>query len=504
MGGSTPSSPEAAGHGLVLVAAPRGGHRLFPEEAASFDLTLENRAGAAETVVAIDGNRDTPVLRAFAASTSSLLFEKTAGDMTERLVMHLGIPTLPPPRTITLAPGASESLWINLWMYEDPLPLGAYLFQAAHWPSPERTIESPRIPFEIVAARVESAALGYDSLPRMASILAWIAAPKDGQGRPRALLRLSAVGKHTAVQQGATDLGEAPEGARVAVSQIPWDGLAAWQGWVAIAGPQRVELVRHSMAQPVLRSGLVALPITDAVPVPRFPDRGHAVFLATGRGQAGPALVGFVQPTSGPASPVWSVPLPESALLTACVAGMTGPINVFFAADDGHWSRVYRLDVDESGAVVGGAVVVRTTPNRVIALAVDQRAAEIPALVILESNRTMFDRLALVRLPLSGAPPPIVPLAPLAGWPSATENRVSRALPAASINVEIGLDGVARAALVDETGRLFGGKLDGAPLSLLSEGGGAKALFPHVAALTLGAFASCFTEQGYLFHTRGD
>ena len=49
-----------------------------------------------------------------------------------------------------------------------------------------------------------------------------------------------------------------------------------------------------------------------------------------------------------------------------------------------------------------------------------------------------------------------------------------------------------------------GGKLDGTPLALLSEGGGAKALFPHVAALEMGVFASCFTEQGYLFHTRGD
>jgi hypothetical protein len=497
--------PEAPRRGLVLVAAPRGGDvRLFPEQAAAFDLSLENRTDAAENVVAIDGNRSTPVVRAFDAATGERLFEKSGSDMAERLVPHMGAPPSPPPRMIVLAPGASESLWINLWMYQDPLPLGAYAFQASHQAHPGQAIESPRVPFEIVAARVESAALGYDSSIRMASTLSWIAAPRDGRGAPRALLRLSASGNHAAVQQGATDLGEAPEGGRIAVSQIPADGLANWQGWVAITGQQTASLVRHNMAQPLGRSGPVALPITDVVPVPRFPDRRHAVFLATGRSAAGPALVGLVADESGKASPAWSVPLPESPTLTACVAGMSGPITVFLAADDGQSCRVHRLDVDESGAVVSAAVVVRTTPNRIIALAVDQRRGAIPSLVILESNRTMFDRLALVRLPLSGAPPPIVPLAPLAGWPSVTEDRVSRALRAEAMSVEVGLDGVPRAALVDEKGRLFGGRLDGTPLSLLSDGGGAKALFPHVAALENGVFASVFTDRGYLFHTRGD
>jgi hypothetical protein len=497
--------PEAPLRGLVLVAAPRGGDvRLFPEQAAAFDLTLENRTDAAESVVAIDGNRSTPVVRAFDAATGARLFEKSGTDMSERLVPHMGAPPVTPPRTIVLAPGASESLWVNLWMYHDPLPLGAYAFQASHQAHPGQALESRRLPFEIVAARVESAALGYDSAIRMASTLAWIAAPKGGPGAPRALLRLSGSGNHAAAQQGATDLGEAPEGGRIAVSQIPADGLANWQGWVAIAGQQRVELVRHNMAQPMSRSGPIALPITDVAPVPRFPDRGHAVFLATGRGAAGPALVGVVAAASGKASPAWSVPLPESPTLTAAVAGMSGPITVFVAADDGASSRVHRLDVDEAGAVVSAAVVVRTTPNRIIALAVDQRRGAVPSLVILESNRTMFDRLALVRLPLSGAPPPIVALAPLAGWPSVTEDRVSRALRAEAVSVEVGVDGVPRAALVDEMGRLFGGRLDGTPLALLSDGGGTKALFPHVAALETGVFASVFTDQGYLFHTRGD
>jgi hypothetical protein len=502
----TPKSDPAGSSrpGLVLLAKPRGsGARLLPEQAASFEITLENRTDAAESVLAVDGNYHTPVVRALDA-TGAVLFHKTSEDLAERLVPHMGSPGPRTLRTITLAPGAAESLWINLWMYHDPLPLGAYAFQASHQARPGELFESPRIPFEIVAARVESAALGYDSSLRMASILAWIAAPSDGGGAPRLLLRLSAFGNHASIQQGANEVGEAPEGGRVAVSHIPRDGLANWQGWVAVVGPQRAELVRHHMARPGRRRVAVALPISDAVPVPRFPDRGHAVFLATGRGPAGPALVGFVAPTSGPPHPVWSVPLPESPALTACVAGTSGPITVFFSADDGQWSRVYRLDVDESGAVVAGAVVARTTPNRVIALAVDQRPDEIPALVILEENRTLFDRLALVRLPLSGAPPPIVPLAPLAGWPSVTENRVSRALRAEAIHLEVGMDGVPLAALVDERGRLFGGRLDGTPLGLLSDGGGTKALFPHVAALQMGVFASCFTERGYLFHTRGD
>lgn len=497
--------PQADRREVVLKAASKtASTRFFPEQAAAFDLTLKNQTGAAEALLAIDGNMTTPLVRAFDAK-GGLLFEKSGGDMGERIAGGMGPIVPPPPQTITLEPGGSESLWVNLWTYHEPLHLGAYVFEAAHHlkAAGGPLLVSNRIPFEIVPARVLSAALGYESSTRMASTLAWIAAPKDDRGAPRLLVRLSAFGNHSSVQQGATDLGEVPKDARLSVSQIPPDGKANWLGWVAVVTPHGVELVRHNMTQLMARTGPIALPIADAVPIPRFPDRQHAVFLATGQGASGPLLVGVVAPPSGPPGPVWTVPLGASPQMAVCAFGMSGPISVLVSSDDGQLTRVSRVDVDESGAVVSPEQVVRTTPNRVIALAVDMRPRAAQSFVILESNRTMPDRLALTRLPLVGAPPPIVALAPLGGWPAEGENAARHALPAEAIAVEVGLDGLPRAALTDARGRLFGGALDGTPLALLSDGGGAKALFPHLAAMSASIEIACFTEEGFLFHAGG-
>jgi hypothetical protein len=504
MESSTPVAPEPERHEVVLKASPRSGSaRLLPEQAAAFDLSLKNQTSAPAEVLAIDGNMTTPLVRAF-DSKGERLFEKSNGDMAEQIVGNMGPVVPPPPRTITLAPGEAEPLWVNLWNYSDPLKLGVYSFEAAHHlTAGAPLLVSNRVPFEIVPATVSSAALGYDSPVRMSSLLAWIAAPHDGKGPPRLLARLSGFGDHEKVQQGATDLGEAPPGARVAVSQVPSDGKPNWLGWIAVTSPRGVTLVRHNMTQLMATTGLLALSIADAKPLPRFPDRLHAVYLATGKGPSGPVLTGLVAPPNGPAGAPWTVPIGANPDLAVCAFGMSGPISVLLASDDGQSGRVSRIDVDESGTVIAAEQVVRNTPNRVVALTVDMRARAPQSFVILESNRTMPDRLALVRIPLAGAAPPIVPLAPLAGWPSAGEGAAQRALPAQAITMDVGLDGVPRAAITDDRGRLFGGPLDGTPLTMLSDGGGAKALFPHVVSLTTHVTTSCFTEQGFLFHIGG-
>lgn len=489
--------------GVILHAAPRGGSaRLFPEQAASFDLALQNHGAAPEEVTTLDGNMDTPLVRAFDAG-GNRLFELGGSAMGERIAGNMGPLPPMPPRKASLEPGKEQTLWVNLWAYHEPLKLGAYGFEAIHHArATGPVVVSNRVPFEIVRADVLGAALGYDSSVRMASTLAWIAAPHDKQGPPRLLARLSGFDNHASVQQGGTDLGEAAPDARPAVSQIPPDGKANWLGWIAITGPKSVELVRHNMTQQMWRSAPVALPITDAVAVPRFADRGHAVFLATGKGASGPTLAGAVVTMGAPPSPAWAVPLSAQPSKAVCAFGMSGPISVLYATDDGQSTRFIRIDLDESGRVVAPEQVVRTTPNRLVALAVDMRVRAPLGFVILESNRTMPDRLALVRIPLAGAAPPIVPFAPLGGWPSVDDGGLTRVIPAQAIDMEVGIDGVPRVGLTDERGRLFGGPLDGSPLSRLS-GEGSKALFPHVVVTSTRVTTSCFTEEGFLFHAGG-
>ncbi len=500
---SNPVVPEVERPEVMLKAKQRGEpSRLLPEQAAAFDLALKNGSAAPEKGVAVDGNMSTPVVRVL-NEKGELLFEKSGQAMGERVAGNFGALPPVPPKMITLDPGAEQALWVNLWSYHDPLGFGAYTFEAMHhWKTDGAVLTSRRVPFAIVPAKVSSAALGYDSSSKMASVLAWIAAASDGKEPPKLLVRLSGFGNHANVQQGATDLGRVPQDARVAVSQIPPDGKPNWLGWVAAVSSSGVELVQHNMTQPLYRTGMLPLRVQGAVAVPRFPDRGHAVFLAVGRGSSGPELTGFtVKPGAGP-TPAWVIPLASPVMMAACSFGASGPITVLMSFDDGQSTKVSRIDVSETGIVLAPEQVVRTTPNRLVAMEVDMRPNATPGFVILEQSRAIPDRLAMVRLPLSGAPPPIVPFAPLLGWPTAEDGGQKRLLPATAIDVEVGFDGVPRALVADERGRLFGGKLDGSALTQLREGG-APSLFPHIAALGAGVKSACFTQDGLLAHVGG-
>jgi hypothetical protein len=492
---------------LVLAAARRGGGgpRLLPEQSAFFDLALRNEGQRAVTAPGLEGNLWTPVFRAYDAS-GKMVIQGTNHDADERAVGEMGEPEESAPERVTLASGEEQRTWADLWYFGAPLPPGRYAFEALHHasppPAPGTPLVSNRVPFEVVEARVGAWALGYESAFRKASTLAWIAAPREG-GAAELLVRLSGFSDHTTSQDGATSHGVVPEDARVAVSQVAPDASGNWLGWVAVAHGAQVELMQQNMTFPEWRSGPIALPIADALPVPRFPDRGHAVFLATGARDGHPALAGVIVRESAAAHTPWSVPLAARPDRSACAFSARGAVSLLLVTDDGQAARLSRLDVHESGAVTSAERVVRVTPHEVLAVAVDMRPGAPQAFVVLEADRTAHDRVALVRLPIAGPPPAASQLAALPGWPIAPQDAAApRPLRARELSLEVAPNGAALIALVDDQGRLYGGRADGA-LSLLREGGTRRALHPHVGATHEHHAISCFTEQGTLFHAGG-
>jgi hypothetical protein len=274
--------------------------------------------------------------------------------------------------------------------------------------------------------------------------------------------------------------GPVPPGARVAVSQLAPDGAGNWTGWVAVVAGGSVELVRHNMAHPLWRSGTAALPLRDPLAVPRFPDRGHAVFLATGAGPGGPALAGLVAPPGTPMGKVWSVPLRAQPTLSACAFMATGAISLLLVSQDGKETRLSRIDVDDSGKVTSPERVVRTTGRRVLAVTADVRAGSPLSFLILEADQ---NRLALGTIPLVGEarfPEPT----PLPGWP---------AVPA-EVDLEVAMNGTVLLAVIDAQGNLYGGT----PSDGL-EPAGARVSQPRAVAIYKGVVYSGFTDKGYLF-----
>lgn len=503
---SASASPPAAA--VRLVAARSGWTRLVPEQSALFDVTLRNDTPAPRQVTSLNDNDWTPVVRALDA-TGKQLAQGTPRDLTERIAGHMGEPQDAPPALVTLAPGDQQTIPVELWHFMSSLPPGRYAVEISHSidPAAPTPLSSGQVPFEIVPARVDACALGYESSQRLGTVLAWIAAPAD-TGKPELFARSSG-SAHAAPQVAGRPYGAVPPGARIALGHLPPDAATNWLGYVAVASGRQVEIHQHNMGAPEWRSGPIALPIDDATPVPRFPDRGRAVFLATGRAGDRAALAGVVAAPGAPPQSPWAVPIAALPRLSACAFAASGAVAVILVADDGGSARVTRIDVDESGAVAAPEHLIRQSPNEALALAVDLRPGAPPVLLILEGSRVSPDRLALVRIPLvqpgAGAPAPqVIPFAPLRGWPTApAADGALRPLRAREVALDIGWDGAPHVALVDELGRLFAGALDGAPLAMLRDAALGAARCPHLGALRDGVTPAAFLDNGALFFAGG-
>ncbi|MBT3291590.1 MAG: hypothetical protein HN380_29875 [Victivallales bacterium] len=357
------------------------------------------------------------------------------------------------------------------------------------------------MPFRIVAATVSVPALAYDTCERDASVMAWVADPGAGDAEPLLLLRWSAGEGHNITQAGGTAYPIPSPAARISLGQIPPGGEFDDCCWLAATCEDRVQLFRHELTVARWQSQPIPLPVEDAQPIQRFPDRERAVFLATGKGTAGPALCGVVVQEETEEEPQpWSVPLSVSPAHAVCSFGTEGLISLLFVVHGEKEDRLVRMAVDESGTVTAPETVVRATPNRVLAVATDMREEAPPTFLVLEADRHKHNCLALVRIPLEGELTAREPV-PLAGWPGLGEEGDGQPLPVAEIALETSPKGVVWIALTDQAGALYGARLDGKPLKLYRDAqDGRRATHPHVGALRNVTTLSCFSETGGLFH----
>jgi hypothetical protein len=486
-------------HGLVLTAKMRndGTRPLVPEEAPEFELRLRNEGQTAQTLESISGSLFLPTFRLL-DGVGNELGSYTPYDRGERNIGDLTRFSPPPPRPATLAPGAEQTLVVNLWAHRDPAPAGKYGFEAEHSVG-DGQLTSNRVPFEIVPAQVQAMALSYDTAQRTNSVLAWLATP-SGTKASRLLVRISGFASHGAAQVGATSHGDFAPGSHLAISAKPPDSTSPPAlAWVGVISGDKLQLIEDSMSEPRWRAPVVTLPLSAPVPVPRFPDRVHAVFLATGGGKQGPALAGVVAQQGNGVLKPWLIPLSAVALHSACAFAMQGAITVLFSSDDGTKSRLHRIDLNEDGTVASPERVVSETSNEVLAIVADMRSGAPTSFVVLEAHREMHDQLAFVKVPLSGEPM-ATGLRTAAGWPTAEVKANRRPTRAQVLTLETDNEGLPWVALTDERGDLIGGRMDGA-LSVLREGRGGAALFPHVGAVARSVEISCFNRDGTLFHS---
>jgi hypothetical protein len=489
--------------GLDLVVSLSGPGKLFPEQSADFDLLLRNGSGVAREVASLELNGDRPTVRLLDES-GGLLAAVTRTTATSRVAGDMGDPIDAPPETRTIAPGKEQRSGISLWTFLGSPAPGRYALEVCHPLDVEGAIvvTSNRVPFEIVGASVERAAAGYEGAARSASVLAWIASPLEGGRPPELLVRLSGFSEHAVAQQGGISHGAIDPRAFLSVGHHAPDTSSGWLGWVAVTMPGAVDLIRHNMSHPLARTGPLTLPVSEASPVPRFPDRRHAVYLATGLGGDGrPALAGVVAAEDASSHSTWTAPLATPASRAACAFTGKGPISLLLSHDDGKESQLSLISVDESGKVLIPERVVRTTPHRVIALAADIRARLPLGFAVLEQDRSAANRVALVRIAAAGRVSP-AEVAPLPGWPFVEEPRGARRfLAAAELSFDVALDGSARLALVDEAGGAHAGPAGegGALAGFGDPGANARSRAPHVVLLGHNPQAACFTGQGALY-----
>jgi len=544
----TTMSPALAEFQLTVAPSDRKG-RLLPEQAARFDVIFRNLSSREEALASLTGNDSTPILRVFDRANKSL-GEFDPAARTRRLHGHQMVPPSPPSLAYLQA-GVEDGALINLWKYSDPLAPGVYSLEVSHQVTPNGpSIEAAPTSFEIVPAQVSSVAMNYGVSDHSSSLLSWLAQPLDKSADPEILIRLSANRAHGLLMEGATAGGRVPAGAQLTSSALPPFSKIGGQGWLALSYAGEIELIRHSQAQVIWRSGEIPVAITNLKPVPRFPDRGHALFLATGTDKGIPVLMGLrveddpnrnaAPPVSGsklmpgpsephgdddnvpppPAKPgkhpapvafeppppkrdlppyhPWTVPLKGEPVRTAVAFDGDGPVSILLVYDKQGMATLSRIDVDEAGQVIKPETELMTS-NRITvirALAVDARVKQPMAFLALGGDPKEYNRLALVRLPLSG-PTTAKDFRSLPGWPTKTSSDRTTLLAPAEIALEIAPDGRPWLALTDENGHLSGGALDGSPLSLLRADG--KCSNPFIAALPSKVTLGCFTETGRLF-----
>ncbi len=493
--------PEPTSHdGIVFTAEPLFDNKkpLLPEQAPQFRLHLRNEGTTPKTLYSIVGNLYTPSVRLFDANGNGM-GSYTPASRGERAIGDLSGFAPPPPRTVTLAPGKEETSVVNLWAHRDPAPPGKYFFDAIHSDG-ETLYTTNRVPFEIGRGRVHAKASSYDTSERATSVLAWLGTPQDTEAS-RLLVRISGFTTHATAQVGATALGEFEPGASLAVSATPPDGaFSPSLGWVGVISGDQLALIQHSMSEPQWRAPSVTLRIAAAVPVPRFPNRSYAVFLATGARPDGPALAGVRAQQEGPQEgegdlTSWLTPLAESAQYSACAFSAEGPIAVLYSADDGKTSRLRRIDVDDDGNVASPDQVVRESANEVLAMVADMRIGAPQSFIVLEAERDRHDRLALVKIPVTGN---LMATAPreMSGWPLIENQQPARA---EAVAFETDIQGLPWLAFTDSAGTLMGGRMD-RPLSMVRDGRETPVLAPHIAAIFRDVSISAFHPDGALFH----
>lgn len=536
---------------LELTAAPSGGRsRLLPEEAAVFDLVFRNLSSHEEPFQSMTGNDSTPVFQLYDAG-GRLLGRFDPATMRTRATGHTKFDPAPPAMAY-LRSGVQDGAFFNLWNFTAPLPPGKYRLDVSHQPHEGGAfIHANPVSFEVVPAVVTRAAMNYGASDRSSSLLSWIAQAADKKTNPELLIRLSAYANHGMVQQGASPAGPVESSAQLASSALPPFSQQGEKGWLAIASGEKIQLIHHVMAQVDWRSGPIAVPLANLRPVAGFPDRQQALFLATGRSQSGaPALLGLalmpdparnampvivpnpLQPgpsqsmgidldtpvAPGPTSKSvphppaahpapkrdlppyhpWTISLKGDPIRAAAAFDTEGPVSILLVYDDHGKAQLSRIDVDESGKVLASERLLLTgnQTTAILAVAVDQRKGHPISFLVLGADRNTHNRLALIRLPLDG--PPVSREFPAqAGWPMKSGNGHFVPLAATEVALDVAQDGTPWLAMIDETGRLYGGPVNGSPLSLLRDHG--KCSQPFVAALGDEVTPGCFTETGQLF-----
>jgi hypothetical protein len=487
---------------VTFAIAPHGWKRLLAEQAATFDLVLTNLEGHAIEIYSLSGNRSTPVLQVY-DEHGALIAKADPATRQHRISGHKKI--VPgSPETVNLNPGEVEDTWINLWKYIDPLAPGRYALDVTQeLDASGKSVRSNRLAFEILRVSVKNPRLSYGSNLHDTSLLAWVAHTPTDEAGGELMLRLSTFGSHRVTQAGATPLGHVPAAALVDLSA---PGIETGRdGWVSVISPG-LELIRQRMTGIDWKSGPVALDLTDVHSVPGFPDRGYAVFLATGRDKGGkPVLAGFTMRPEAGAAAAWNIPLKENPVQSACVFPDQGLISVLLVHTKAYTTSVSRLDVSESGTVTLPQREAILTANEILAVAADSRFSQPKGFAVLEADRIRHDRLAVHRFPLEGSAH-FGQLAAVPGWPAKPDPAKPdepklTPVRAAELAFEIAMDGTPWIAFVDDDGRFFGGPLDGSALFCFRSTGRCTA--PHVAALNKGVTLGCFMEDGRLFLSGG-
>jgi hypothetical protein len=171
----------------------------------------------------------------------------------------------------------------------------------------------------------------------------------------------------------------------------------------------------------------------------------------------------------------------------------------------GNQTEISLIAVDEAGAVAAPQKVVRTTPNRVLAVQADSRSGVEPTFVVLEADPAKPDHVGLVRISRAGeyrtSDGKEPELKPAPGWPAVKDGDKMRLLRSAEAALEVAVDGESWIALTDEHGSLYQGHGELPSFELLRQGSEtARCLHPHIGSLAEGVTVSCFTETGNLFH----